>query len=233
MIKIRFFILALATCFVGSGCGKKTNRPDGNMSGKPKLILPAKDEVCTTGQVISDAVSRVTFKWTAVPNATSYLIRVTNLYNGDKLDREVENSELELSLERGRPYSWSVVSKSAKDGSSVQSEEVWRFYNAAPGKISYAPFPAEILSPLWGRSVNLSEYGSVKLLWKGIDVDGDIIGYDLYFGTEANPPLYQSNMNASEIDIALSRYKMYYWKVLSKDATGNISDSGVYQFSTL
>ncbi|MCK5105625.1 MAG: hypothetical protein KAR17_22530, partial [Cyclobacteriaceae bacterium] len=57
------------------------------------------------------------------------------------------------------------------------------------------------------------------------------IGYDLYFGTTNPPDLFESNLQESvQTDVQVESDSIYYWSVTTKDAHGNSSDSGIFQF---
>lgn len=104
-------------------------------------------------------------------------------------------------------------------------------YMSRLGVMSYTPFPATITAPLFGAKVTASA-GSVSLTWSGSDVDNDIVGYDVYLGTAAIPPLYKTNITDSFLNnVSASSNTTYYWKVITKDSQGNTSDSGIFQFS--
>jgi hypothetical protein len=69
------------------------------------------------------------------------------------------------------------------------------------------------------------------LSWRCTDVDGDYLTYDIYFGTNPNPPFYRSSSNymgVSDMDCATT----YYWKVTATDEHGNTSTSPVWHFRT-
>jgi hypothetical protein len=141
----------------------------------------------------------------------------------------VTNTELEVTLTRNTPYSWYVVSKSDKGPEDVKSVS-WKFYNPGQGVVSYTPFPAEILSPLLGQNISFNT-GKVTLDWNGSDADDDIVSYSIYFGTTASPGLLSDNLTSSILtDVSITANTVYYWKVITKDAKGNTSDSGLYEF---
>ncbi|MCK5209994.1 MAG: hypothetical protein KAQ79_18295, partial [Cyclobacteriaceae bacterium] len=93
-----------------------------------------------------------------------------------------------------------------------------------------APFPAEIITPSMAETITSSP-SKITLDWNGSDVDNDIIGYDLYFGTTNPPDLFESNLQESvQTDVQVESDSIYYWSVTTKDAHGNSSDSGIFQF---
>ena len=62
-------------------------------------------------------------------------------------------------------------------------------------------------------------------------MDGDIVGYDVYFGTSNNLPLLKANVTDPFINnVSVPAKAIYYWQIITKDSQGNSSDSGVYQF---
>jgi hypothetical protein len=71
---------------------------------------------------------------------------------------------------------------------------------------------------------------NITLMWTGKDVDNDIVFYDVYFGINSTPVLYESVVLASELSVPVTSSTIYYWRVITKDKQGNSSDSGVYQF---
>ena len=196
---------------------------------KPSLILPVQDELCTTGEVLSDTESLITFQWNLSANTDSYELFLKDLISGVVRSYTAEKNQLSVKLNRGKPYSWYVVSKSTESTETAKSL-TWKFYNSGKGVVSYAPFPAEAVSPLFGQSITISE-NTVSLEWKGADVDNDIIYYDLYFGTDPNPPLLKAGLKESSFNVqSIAPDKTYYWKVLSYDSAGNNSDSGLFEF---
>lgn len=74
----------------------------------------------------------------------------------------------------------------------------------------------------------------MTLRWKGADVDNDISTYDVYFGTDANPPVIQTKLPAttsSIADVTVVAGTKYFWRVVTKDAKGNSSSSEIFQFT--
>lgn len=213
------------------GCGGKDDPP-----AKPEralLVYPQKDSECNTGVNIDDISSRVEFKWQASNNTEIYEIRVTNLNTSVTQTISTSLLSAKLPLDKGAPYSWFVTSKNSQVPETATSE-VWRFYNSG-FVTTYPPFPTEIISPKSGASVFKDINNEITLEWSGADVDGDLLGYEVYFSTE-NPP---NGMVASlpwdvlTYKVSVLSNRVYYWRVLSKDKAGNTSDSGIYEFKVL
>lgn len=217
-----------------AACGKKgsSTTPDEPVipsPSKPVLVTPAQNQVCTQGTVLSNSQSTVTFKWDAAANTDSYELSLKNLLTGTTLTQIVTQPQTDVTLSRNTPYSWSVTAKSGKTSALGQSE-TWRFYNAGPGATNYAPFPAEVVSPLLGQAVNAVN-SKITLTWKGTDTDNDILYYDVYLSSTAEPALLQSKVEAMSLaNVNVTANTTFYWKIITYDAQGNSSDSGIYSF---
>ncbi|QKJ32460.1 hypothetical protein HQ865_22740 [Mucilaginibacter mali] len=198
---------------------------------KTVLVFPAKDEACITGVSVSDMQSSVVFSWNNTINAESYVLYVKNLETGITAAAiDVLGTQKQVTLSKNTPYSWYVISKSSKTTATTQSD-VWKFYNSGAGVISHPPFPADLLTPTFGQSISAVS-GKIGLSWTGGDVDNDISTYDVYFGINSQPSLYQSNVSVNTLSgINVSSGTTYFWKVLTRDSKGNTSTSSTFQFT--
>ena len=66
------------------------------------------------------------------------------------------------------------------------------------------------------------------------------VSYDLYFGTESDPSfytnigLYLAEQKTISYDMGLlENNTKYYWKIVSEDSTGNITEGPVWEFTTI
>ncbi|HBC45476.1 MAG TPA: hypothetical protein DCZ43_00370 [candidate division Zixibacteria bacterium] len=74
---------------------------------------------------------------------------------------------------------------------------------------------------------------SLNMTWGWNDVDGDSLTFNIYFGTDANPPLIESNRRGSSFAPESLQYDhTYYWKVVADDGHGHQTGSPIWQFST-
>ena len=74
-----------------------------------------------------------------------------------------------------------------------------------------------------------------KLLkWTGGDPnEGDIVIYDVYFGTESPPPLVAEDVNQEAYDPGeMDVDTIYYWQIISEDMEGEIADGPIWYFTT-
>ncbi len=229
MFCIAIFVFACSNSSPGDDNpnGEEGENPTANDKLKVNLQFPHKDALCNTGTDITPTQSTVVFEWEASDIAESYTIFVTNLVDGSSIEEDSSEDKIGIVLNRATPYSWYVVSKNT---SRTVESDTWKFYNAGEGVENYVPFPATINAPAMAADVNA---GNVTLRWTGSDIDNDIAGYDVYFGTNNNPDIYESDVTASELNVSVTSATIYYWKIVTKDAIGNASDSGVFQFSVL
>ncbi|GAA4277082.1 hypothetical protein [Aquimarina mytili] len=196
-----------------------------------KLIFPFENSLCNVGTNITSTESTVLFEWESSANTDSYELELTNLTTGDTSIHQSTETQTPIVLSRGTPYSWYVISKSNAITETAQSA-IWKFYNAGDAIESYAPFPAEAISPAMAESVRVTT-NELILDWRGTDVDDDIVGYDLYFDTTATPEIIANDIEESTFSVSIASNTIYYWKIITKDSRGNTSDSGLFQFKIL
>jgi hypothetical protein len=221
------YIFILFIGILAAGCRKKGG--PGPAPGAAILIAPAKDLPCFTGTVVSQTESSVAFSWNAADNASAYTLTIKNLLTATESTQETTTPNATVTLLRNTPYAWHVKSKASRN-TIIADSEVWKFYNAGPGITTFAPYPAELLTPTFGQLFD-NGTSKVNLTWKGSAVDNNITGYIVYFGPKANPDVFRERTTDSFVnDVTVSSNTTYYWRVVSIDANGNISDSGISNF---
>jgi thiol-disulfide isomerase/thioredoxin len=68
--------------------------------------------------------------------------------------------------------------------------------------------------------------------WDGGDPDGDITYYDVYFGTDSNPPLVSEHQSQSDYEPGeLAWETTYYWKIVSEDTFGETTEGPIWSFT--
>lgn len=207
----------------GNGLGFGQDIPVGVL-----LVFPHQDSLCNEGENPTPTESTVFFEWTPNSNAQSYRLTIENLDSGNISQYDTEDFIFPVTIQRSVAYRWHVTYQ--LQGEPKQSA-TWNFYNAGPGVQTYAPFPAEIMSPTMAQ--NMAATNSVTLMWNGNDLDDDIVAYDIYFGSDNPPSLNTSDLSVNELTVSVMPDTIYYWNVITKDAEGNSSESGVYQFRIL
>jgi hypothetical protein len=195
------------------------------------LTAPAQNEVCTTGTILSLDQSSISFNWQPGINTDGFTLVVKNLLTSDSMLISTTQPDVALTLLRGVPYSWYVISIYKQTNITVKSS-IWKFYNAGSGAISYPPYPANITSPLFGQNVNANS-STINLNWMGDIVSPSVItGYDIYFGTSNILNKIATNISDMFLnDIPVLSKTTYYWKVVSRNQNGDTSDSGIYEFT--
>ena len=234
-MKLKYGFFVLVIIFIAACGGSDSNDPDPDPDPDPiaaplaaTLVFPDNNTECNEGVVVNETQSTVTFDWNASQNTDSYEVNLRNLNTNTSSKTNSNTNSADITLERGVPYEWFVVSK-ANGTNETASSSIWKFYNQGPGVENYAPFPAEALNPGRGEAINNS--GTVQLEWSGSDVDNDITEYDVLFGTDSDPSALCTTPD-SFIDATIAT-GVYYWRVISKDSQGNSSESEIFEFSVL
>ena len=228
----KILLLTLITiaysCSSGGSSDDGPGEPTVELPEAANLVFPDNNQECNEGVSLNAFQSQVTFQWNASANTTIYDLVIKNIATDLTTTLSSNTTEKTVSINKGTPYSWYVVSKSNATPETAQSE-TWKFYNAGDATQNYAPFPAELVGPSMGA--NLTGTNNITLEWTGSDVDNDITGYDVYFDT-VNPPATQIGTDQTEMtsDVSVAAGNTYYWMIITKDAEGNNSESPVFEF---
>ena len=222
------FVLIISIV-VSSGCKKDSPSPP----NKALLTAPANNEECAPISSSSDENNTVRFTWQAADNTDSYQLHIRNLVTNNAITRNLEVTGESVSLPKGTPFSWFVITENRQTADKVMSD-TWRFYN--PGsETARIPFPAEIISPRSGASVVRDMNNEIMLQWEGSDIDGDIESFEIYLSTE-NPPetlIETLGANANSQPVSVDADTIYYWRIVTRDTEGNTSDTGTLDFKVL
>lgn len=71
------------------------------------------------------------------------------------------------------------------------------------------------------------------LLWTCSDPDGDMVFYDIYFGTSSNPPLVINNeLGNTYYPGGMNLNTKYYWKIVAEDEHGASTIGPIWDFTT-
>ncbi|TAI47218.1 hypothetical protein [Flagellimonas allohymeniacidonis] len=216
-------ILALLT-----SCGGNDDPPPSPEGAQ--LVFPEESSECTTGVSINEDLSQVTFQWQASSNTDSYTLIVVNLDTNVPQTISTASTSASLSINKGAPYSWSVTSLSSSSDQTAVSE-TWLFYNAG-SQTTYPPFPAQLVRPVSGSTVQRNMSNEVTLEWIGADVENDITSFEVFF-SDQNPPttsIATPDAITTDLDVSVESGIVYYWRVITTDSEGNTSNSGVFEF---
>ncbi len=213
----------------GGGSDEPEPEPQPDPPAAATLVFPGNNTECTEGEIISPTQSRITFEWNLSQNTDSYELVVRNLNTNSELSTTTNTNEATLSVNRGTPYEWQVVSR-ANGVSETAASPTWRFYNEGPGVENYAPFPAQAIAP--ARGAHLETTSEVTLEWSGSDVDDDIDGYEIALGTDpaALEPAGTTGVGETSLTVPVAAATTYYWRVTTLDSAGNSSESELFEF---
>jgi len=167
----------------------------------------------------------------ADPDGDDYL--TFDLYFGDSPSPPLEGAGFDdltydiYGLSLGKQYYWKVVAHDLY-GHDVEGP-VWTFSTRATNQPPVAPFGA---SPANNATSVMVAFG--QLSWQSSDPDGDIVTYDVYFGTSASPPLVKGNAGSKSYNPGMLQFTTtYYWKIVARDELGAQSSSPVWKFTTI
>tara|TARA_B110000238_G_scaffold91075_1_gene99791 strand:+ start:5223 stop:5978 length:756 start_codon:yes stop_codon:yes gene_type:complete len=209
-----------------------TPAPQVPTPGKSSLSAPDNNEVCFEGEAVDTSNSAVTFKWDASSDTDSYDLQITNQETSvTQTESGITLTSKEVTLATDISYGWKVISKS-KDTSETSTSEIWQFYLAGDGQENYAPFPATIVNPSSGASVDASD-GKIILSWGGNDPDeSDTLTYTIYFddidGLQ-DPSEDNTGISETSLEVSVESGKTYYWRVKTSDEKSS-SFTLVYSF---
>ena len=172
-------------------------------------------------------VDKVKFEWNKSDNTDTYTITIIDLISSATVTQNTSTNTVEITLAKGRPYSWQITSKN-KSTSKTAKSEVWKFYLSGAADSNHAPFPAEIIAPKNETTVSA---GSIELSWKVSDVDvGDTHKFDVKLDKTNATTVICTDQADTKKTVTLTA-GVYYWRVVAKDNNGNHSESGVYKFT--
>ncbi|NJB72852.1 hypothetical protein GGR42_003350 [Saonia flava] len=228
--KIGFLaVFFLLSCGGGGSEGDDTPPPPPPVPdpSAATLVFPQNNTECNEGTILNDTQSEVTFEWNASQNTDSYEVNITNLNTSSTQKVTATGTETAVTIARGTPYEWFVVSKANGTNVTATSSNA-KFYNQGPGIENYAPFPADVVNP--ERGTTLATTTSVALEWIGSDVDDDIEEYEVLFGTDETPTVSLGTVTETIIDANVASGGVYYWRVITTDSQGNTSQSEIFEF---
>lgn len=225
-MKVRFRIILFSTILLLSCSTPSIPEPEAVL-----LLSPANAESCVTISS-TGSIGLVSFDWEEALNTDSYELVVRNSVTQREQKTTVDLTSATLGIDRGASYTWWVNSSSEISPVTTRSE-VWSFYFEALQQKSYVPFSAHLINPLDEEIIVLSPTGLVNLQWEGLDLDDNIVYYQVFIGpsrTQLN--LVQDNQTAPSYSATLNAGQTYFWQIITIDASGNKSQSAVQSFTT-
>jgi hypothetical protein len=128
-------------------------------------------------------------------------------------------------LQENITYYWRIIAWDTHDASA--RGPLWQFttrQNSPPYEPSN-PLPSD-------HAMNVSL--DADLRWVGGDPDGDVVTYDIYFGTTSPPQQIAQNQTQTLYDLGwLSSNTTYYWLIISWDAHHASASGPIWNFTTI
>lgn len=220
--------LVLISCGGGGNDPAPAPEPKNTAPTVPLLITPLANKLCISNIVI--------FEWgisiDAEKNPIVYQLQIAtdNQFAQIVSTSEISNLTQTVTLEKGKAYYWRVKSIDSKNASSAYSSTN-SFYTEGVAVSNHIPFIPQMLSPTNNSTISGT---STTLKWSGSDVDvNDILSFDVYLGTEANPTTkIINNKTVTSYDATLQATKIYYWKVVVRDNKGGETNGQIWSFRT-
>ncbi|MDT0677650.1 right-handed parallel beta-helix repeat-containing protein [Autumnicola musiva] len=201
--------------------------------GAASLVLPQDNTECEVGDIVAN-MAEVAFEWSEASDADTYDLVITNLNTQEVKQRpNLNTTAIVVRLERGNPYTWSVMSKN--DGEETTASEAYRFYVAGKPGSNNVPFPASLMAPASGAMLS-SVDGKMTLEWDAAetDTDGDALTYTLFADTvdgDQEPPEEWKGLTETSMEIDVDPNSIYYWHVETTDGK-NTAISNTFSFRT-
>jgi len=127
-------------------------------------------------------------------------------------------------LEYNTQYYWRIDSYDNNGGATTGPLWTFTTKDDTPPYIPSSPSPTN-------NSIDVDIFSNIS--WVGGDPDGDNVTYDLYFGTNSNPPNVALNYeNLSYSPGVLDYNTQYYWRINAWDEYGYSSTGPIWIFTT-
>ena len=224
-MKTNLVLLLVLVSLTFMGC--KDSIPDPEQT---VLILPEDNTSCLYVSQSSSTAS-VDFSWKQALHTDEYKLVVKNLTTNEQITSITEKTGLRLTLTRGTPYQWKVITTSELSNVETSSSN-FSFYLEAQQQGNYLPFPARLLSPQNDQIVTLTN-GRYDFSWQGEDIDNDLSHYTLLIGN-AEDALSEiaTDIVTTSFSADLNAAQVYFWQIISYDQIGNSTKSIINRFET-
>jgi len=122
-------------------------------------------------------------------------------------------------------YFWKIVAWD--DHNHTTEGTIWDFTTRGPNNPPYEPSDPD---PPDGAT----DVTTGAISWTGGDPDpGDIVTYDVYFGTPSPPPLVVSGQSGITYDVGtMTPNTHYFWKIVAWDNYGASTEGSIWEFTT-
>jgi len=137
--------------------------------------------------------------------------------------------DLPGDLEYLTTYYWQIVARDSY--ADETSGVVWEFTTIEDSGTNNPPYKPGDPTP-GDSTIDVSV--NVDFVWSGGDPDdGDTVTYDIYFGTNSNPPRVKQNHPTTTYNPGtLNPNTQYYWKLIPEDNHGETNPGELWSFIT-
>ena len=149
-----FVLVMLVSCSKGSDSPEEETLPLNPTA--PTLIYPNNNEPCLDAISLNDSQSQIAFNWNQSDNTDNYTLIITNLSTNDTQEIPVSFPPYTATLSKAEPFAWKVRSNGVTGSTPAESDR-WKFYLSGDAQTSYAPFPAELLTPQASSTVSANK----------------------------------------------------------------------------
>ena len=231
MINISRYLGLILISFLISNCSSEES--GALVPEKVLLISPAENSPCLTGDSVSDTQIEVIFRWSPGRYTDYYNLRITNLISNEIINKtKIESTEATVVLEKGKPYSWTIISENDLYSELVTSETN-NFYVGGFESTTNAPVPVSLIQPDQGSTVIIGENGKVTFSWSHVSLNNSP-KYTLYLDKidgKQTPSNEHIDLSVNTMDVTLENGITYFWRVKTFDGT-NSSFTSVNTFKT-
>ncbi|MGB1448629.1 MAG: hypothetical protein ACPG8F_02215 [Flavobacteriaceae bacterium] len=195
------------------------------------VLLTPEDNTSCLYVSHSSLTASVDFSWQEAAFTDEYKVVIKNLISQEETTSITENIRLRLTLTRGVPYQWKVITTS--ELSDVETPSVpFSFYLEGLQQRNYLPFPARLLSPQLDELITLND-GAHDFSWEGSDLDDDLDHYTLLVGQSIDAlDEVATTITTTNYRFPLNAGQVYFWQVISHDQNGNNTASVISRFET-
>jgi hypothetical protein len=217
--KILFFTFNIVILFLANGCIKDSLN-----------VQPGDVVLSTPLNNATDVTFDATLVWQETIDPDGDILKY-DVYLGTEavpvtiVSKRQTSTQYTQTLTSGITYYWKVVALDGKDGTS--ESDIWSFTTLNNGAEELV-----LISPT-NAATNITL--NATLIWQEIiDPDGDVVVYDVYLDTIANPTTrVKIGQKSTSYSQTLVSGTTYYWKVVGKYSNGDMLESAIWEFRTM
>ncbi len=216
--KILFFTFIIVILFLANGCIKDSLN-----------VQPGDVVLSTPLNNATDVTFDATLVWQETIDPDGDILKY-DVYLGTEavpvtiVSKRQTSTQYTQTLTSGITYYWKVVALDGKDGTS--ESDIWSFTTLNNG------VELALISPA-NAATNITL--NATLIWQEIiDPDGDVVVYDVYLDTIANPTTrVKIGQKSTSYSQTLISGTTYYWKIVGKYSNGDMLESAIWEFRTM